>query len=812
MASSGLGQPTPATPPTRSAPPAAEGQPRARIPALAPFEDRLIREIRVVGLKDVSEQLVRNQIRAAAGRPMKVETVESDVARLVRLGRFREVSASVQPYDDQSVGVVYTLTEAPVIRSVEVAGNRQVSDQEIAAEVNILAGTPVDPFQIDRSLRKIKDLYKAKGYYQADVTVDEKELAESQILLFRVREGERLRVTDIRFDGNKAIESGLLRPNVNTSVWNIFSAGTLDDAVLDQDVSNLITYYKDRGYLDVRIDRAIRPSPDGKEAIITFIIEEGPLYTLRAVRAELDAGGGMISTGKPTTVYSEEQLAGLMLIKAGDVYSLDKIRKSIEAVTDAYGKLGYADVRVNRVELRDPEKPEVELLLLITEGRRFKTGVIGTRGNEITRQNVVRRQLRFYPDRPLDTVGIRQSEQNLRETGLFAGNRNDGPPPRVIVQNEREDEPGYRDALVEVQETNTGSLSFGAAVSSDQGLIGSITLRQENFDIADFPDSFDELFRGRAFRGGGQQFNLVASPGTQTQNYSISIAEPYLFESDYSGSIGGGYNSREFDDYREQRFGGQMAVGRRFGERWTGSITARGQYVDIGGLDSDSIIDLLEVEGQNVLTGIGARLRRTTLDSNFRPSRGSRIELTVERVGALGGDYQFTKLGASGTVYFTVYEDFMGRKTIVNFRNSVNYIPEGEDEVPIFERYFLGGRDFRGFDFRGVSPRGFKNGQNPGDPPVLTNDPSGGTFSFFAGVEIEHPIIQEVIKGVAFIDTGTVTNNPGFEEYRVSVGVGIRLYLEQLGPVPLAFDFGFPLLKEDGDQEQLFSFSLDLPF
>ena len=113
----------------------------------------------------------------------------------------------------------------------------------------------------------------------------------------------------------------------------------------------------------------------------------------------------------------------------------------------------------------------------------------------------------------------------------------------------------------------------------------------------------------------------------------------------------------------------------------------------------------------------------------------------------------------------------------------------------------------RGFKFRTVSPKGIRH-----DTMTQGDDPVGGTWMFFAGTEVQQPLYKDIVSGVVFIDTGTVSDEVSFSEYRVSVGVGIRLFIEPLGPVPLAFDFGFPLLKEDGDDERLFSFSIDLPF
>ena len=135
---------------------------------------------------------------------------------------------------------------------------------------------------------------------------------------------------------------------------------------------------------------------------------------------------------------------------------------------------------------------------------------------------------------------------------------------------------------------------------------------------------------------------------------------------------------------------------------------------------------------------------------------------------------------------------------------STDYIFGGD--APVYNRFYLGGRSFRGFDFREVSPKGISLFG------TQTDDPVGGDWLFFAGAQYEFPLIQEMLTGVVFLDTGTVINDPGFDDYRASVGAGIRIYIPQFGPVPLAFDFGFPIQKEDSDDTQVFSFSAELPF
>ncbi len=778
--------------------------PSIEAPPPSAWDGRPVVWIRFEGLSRVSEQFARNQLRTREGRPFSEEISRDDVRLLYRLGEFRKVDARVEAAGDGGVGVVYIVEEAPIITDVQAVGNRRLSDDEIAeivAGVRLLAGTPVDEFQVDRAIRAIEERYRAKGYYNVDVTLDREEMDRSGIVLFRIREGERIKVTDIRFEGATAFTAKQLRPELSTKTAGIFERGPVDDAVLDRDVSAIVQFYRNRGYLDVRADRQIIPSPDGKEAIIVFLIDEGPLYTLRSVRIRAIDEDGELS-------MTSEQIVGLMEVKPGDPFALRDMVRAVEAIREAYWRMGYADAQVRSDELRDPAAGAgvVDLLLTIDEGGRTRTGEVRIAGNSLTQHKVVRRELQdagVRPDRPLDPRAVEEAETRLNQTRLF-----EVGSVRATIQPERPDFPGYRDVLVEVEETNTGSLSFGAAIGSDSGVTGLINLEQRNFDLLDYPSSFTEFVRGEAFRGAGQNFFISAQPGTEVQTYAIGLSEPRLFETDYS--LGGQvfYRDREYDDYDEQRFGGRASVGRRFGDRWLGTMLLRTEWVQLDDIDADAPVDVFAVADRHLVTGIGATMTRTTVpvSERFRPTRGTRLELGIEQVGALGGDFDFTRATLGYQIFLAVWEDYLGRKGVLSFKTNAGYLfPEGE--APVYERFYLGGRSFRGFDFRTISPKGIRN-----DTGTLGNDPVGGDWTFFAGVEYEHPVWRDVVAFVAFMDTGTVTNEPGFEDYRVSVGAGVRLYIPALGNAPLAFDFGFPIVEQDGDDEQLFSFSIDLPF
>lgn len=807
--------------------------PSAPQPTLDPNEGRLLRDVRLVRpvrgaearlepVPEATANLARNQIRSEVGRPYRAEAVREDVRRLARLGSFHTVETYLEPQADGTVVLTFVLVERPVIQDVQCVGNRVLSDQEILAEADILVGTPVEASQIDRACRRIEALYTRKGYYLARVEKDDKVLEETGVLILRIREGERVKVTDIRFEGNKAFTPRELKTAIRTRVaFPIFEKGPLDDDVLTDDTAALVAFCRDRGYLDARADRRVQLSPDNREAIVTFLIDEGPLYTLKHVRVRytdrdtvervkldvLNDPASPITSVTPEQaravgagVYSEAQIGGLMGVKPGDAYGVRAVEQGVRAVADAYGQLGYTDARVElRREVRELDRPEVGVVLFIAEGKRHRTGEVIIQGNPITRSEVIARQVQVRPDRPLDTTAVEETRRRLAQLRLF------DPAPGKVTVTLLPPEDDHRDVLVEVAETNTGSFNFGVGVNSDAGVIGTLSIRQRNFDVTNVPRSWDQVFGGGAFRGAGQDFDITLAPGDRTQEYSMGLTEPYFLESDYS--LGGRvyYTARAFREYDVERYGGRVELGRRFGSRLRADLTFRNEWAELSDIEPDAPTDYFDSADQRLISGLGLRLSRSTTDRPIVPTRGTRVAVAAEQVGLLNNDVWFTKFSTDYSAYFTLNETFEGLRTVLAVSLKADWIPQDPGDVPTYERFYLGGRTMRGLALRTVSPRGVQQSGAPADEPV------GGLWSFFAGTELQVPV-HEVVSFAFFVDSGTVLNDPGLTDYRVCVGAGLRLNVPVLTQVPLAFDFGVPLLKESTDRTRFFTFSLDIPF
>ncbi|MEO1008981.1 MAG: outer membrane protein assembly factor BamA [Planctomycetota bacterium] len=761
-------------------------------------------------LDPVLERTVLNQIRTRTGTALDPATLLRDRRTLDRLGRFERIVVEALPQGDGSIVVIFTLDPQPLVQAVQPIGNRQLSEQDIGRLASKLLLNPIDPVQIQNVARDIEKAYELLGYFQAQVTPDFGEVEETGILYFRIREGDRLRVTGVRFNGNAVFSDRKLRSQIETSVYSpILDRGRFDEARVEADVQALLAFYRDRGYVDVRADWQRIDAPNNREVIVVFQIAEGERYTVRDILVDYaDAADPEFAPR-----LSPDQVRGLMSIKTGDVYNASLITESVEDLYAALAKLGYTLTEVAVEDLSDAQRSVVDLRVAIRQGTPSRVGLVTVIGNDITKTRVVLRFVELEPDTPADIHERRRIEdsdgdrtQQQLERSRFFGPLG-RPDVRVVLQPERVPGDPYRDVLISVQETRTGQFNFGAAVSSDTGVFGQISLVETNFDITDVPESVDELLARRAFRGGGQTLALRVEPGNERQEYSLRFTEPFLLETNTSFSAETFIRTRDFDDFDRQRIGAGVGVGRRFGQRWQGTLSLSGEQVTINDIPPDRPVDIFEAGGTSVLDSIGVSVSRSTLNDPFLPTRGTRISLGADQAGALGGDWEFTRLTARGVVYVPIREDFLGRATVANFSSRLGYIPQSTSAVPVFERFNTGGAAFRGFDVRGIGPVGIQN-----DTGELGGDQVGGNWELFFGVEIQQPFINENLRLVAFVDSGTILEEPGLQDYRVSVGFGFRVIIPQLTPVPLAFDFGFPIRDEPEDDERLFTFTVEVPF
>jgi len=343
-------------------------------------------------------------------------------------------------------------------------------------------------------------------------------------------------------------------------------------------------------------------------------------------------------------------------------------------------------------------------------------------------------------------------------------------------------------------ETQTGRLMLGVGVNSNAGLIGNITLDEQNFDWRRFPRSWEDIRNATAWRGGGQQFRIQASPGTVYQQYLINFHNPYLFDTPISFGTSGSYFTRIYQDWTEKRLGGRFSLGYQFlyDPNLSTVLSLRAENVNISNPPANPPTQLQEVLGNNAFFSAKWELIHDTRDSAFLATQGHRIDIGLEQAF---GSFTFPRATINLSQHFLLHErpDTSGRHTL-SFNNQTGFTGAN---TPIYENFFAGGyTTLRGFYFRGASP--LDNGVQV-----------GGHFMFINSVEYMFPITgDDMLRGVAFTDFGTVepSTEMQWQDFRVAPGLGLRVTIPAMGPAPIALDFAVPVHHAPGDQLQLFSF------
>ncbi|MBN1437737.1 MAG: outer membrane protein assembly factor BamA [Sedimentisphaerales bacterium] len=755
------------------------------------YDGQIVRQVRIEGNSLVPAGDILANIRTHSGAAFNSEMVEDDARRVVLMPEVYNVEWSVIPVEGQ-VDLVFTVTESPRISELIIVGNNSFDEETLLRELNFQSGDFLDLYLVNSGVENLLRFYHSKGYYSAEVTLNERALATENRVVYLIVEGAQLRINSVTFEGNTLPAWRLATKISTTAYFPILFKGLLDDEQLRRDVETLAGYYHDEGFLDARVFARKDINEQQTRAAVTFVIEEGMRYHISD-----------ISFSGNERFSDEELIEQLTDFEIGDILTSGRRTTAQRVVARTYGAEGYIYTRVNILRQFTEEPGEVQVVFDIDEGSIFDLGRVIVRGNTETRDRVVRREFDrhgFLPGGLYNTDAMERGRRRLLGNGLFSD----------VNVTPIGNEPQQRDALVEVEETQTGMIMMGVGMDTNSGLVGQFSLQQQNFDLSRWPTSLEDLFSGRAFVGGGQRLRLDLEPGTEVTRGRLNFYEPYLFDQPYYLDLSLYLTRRGRECYMERRIGSAVTLGHRFDNNWSVDVGFRAEVIDISDLDigysipndptSPLIVispqDVIDVEGSNILSSVSFGVGHDTTDSMFRPSEGHIFRAGWEQVGVPGGDFTFADLSSSFHAFHTIYTDIVERRTVLSGHIEGRTIL---GNAPVFERYYAGGiGNLRGFDYRGVSPR-----------DGIDDDPIGSDYMLTMGTELSHPLFEETFYGKLFIDTAIISEGP----YRVTAGFGLELLVPQLfQTIPMHFDFGFPIYSDDKDDEQVFSFSFGLNF
>ena len=737
-------------------------------------------EIRHVGPISVSDELIKANIRVKQGDTYSRTSIDDDVRNLYNTGYFYNIQV-LEEVKGTEVSLAYVVQGKPTLMDIKFEGNDKFSVSKLKKEVKSKVGDPLDERKLFTDAQAIKTKYQKSGYQKTEVkySLNIVEATGRGSVTFEIVESPKVRVKQIVFDGAQAFSQRKLAKTIKTRErwfmsW-LTGSGVLKDDQFEEDKEKLADFYRNEGYIDFEIKDVKFDQLTPKKMAITFVLFEGKQYKVGTV----DIKGNSLFT-KDEIIEQLKRSRGKAAVgehgleaDAGGTFSPKALSRNIDRLQDVYGAKGYIDAKVVAVKTPNTETGTMDLVYQIQENQKSFIEKIEIRGNAVTKDKVIRRELAVAPGEVFDMVRVKLSQKRLEGLDYFE---------RVNAQPEPTDIPNRRNLVMSVEEKRTGNLSLGAGFSSVDSVVGFVELSQGNFD----------LFKAPTFTGGGQKFRLRAAVGTQRQDYQISFIEPWFLERKLALGVDLYHRELSFlsDLYDEKRTGGRLSLTRALGSDFLiGTASYTLEDVGIKNVNPAASPTILAEAGTRLVSKMGANIAYDTRNSTFLPNGGQRTELSTEMAGGpFGGETDFYKLEAKTAWYFKGFAE--GHVFELNGR--VGVVEEYGDttRVPLFDRYFLGGLySLRGYRFRQVGPRD------------VQGEPIGGGTYWYSTAEYSIPIIER-LRFALFYDIGMVYqdsysfsekgNNTGF--FNDNWGLGFRLNL----PIgPLRLDYGVPI-KDDG--------------
>ncbi|MBI3211537.1 MAG: BamA/TamA family outer membrane protein, partial [Simkania negevensis] len=502
------------------------------------------------------------------------------------------------------------------------------------------------------------------------------------------------------------------------------------------------------------------------------------------------------------TLISTDKIKKHLKIHSGDPYSPEEMQSSIQNIKDLYGKDGYIETKVAPTLHLSEKEPVYDVKIEIEEGKQFRVGLIRVLGNVHTKKNVILRESLLVPGQVFDSRFLKYTQQKLEAIGYFKS-------VNVYAVKTSEDEQmgeNYRDVIIEVDESPTGSAAIFFGLSTMEDVFVGIDLAENNFDHRGLTRFWKDGFS--SLRGAGEYAHVKAQVGVKQQIYSMAWINPYFNDSLWRFGSDLSYSKSELQskDYKVYSLGGSLFGSYPINAYWTfgWKYRLRNAVIDIHGVENEEA--QRERKNSGLVSGLGASLSFDSTDNPFKPHQGFRSVIEGELAGVRRHSdtdrmFPFFRIGYLNAYYYPVWRKGT-LKTRCDFKFNCPFASGDPSLLPLSERFFLGGEtSVRGYKPYILGPK-FKKKNGTKD----SDDPTGGVSSALLSVEyMQH--FHKIFDGFIFFDGGSISPKRfDIPDFRMSAGLGVRF--ELINRIPLTFGVGFPINPKSKDDVRKFFFSM----
>ena len=750
-----------------------------------------ISDIRVQGLLRVTPGTVFNAMTIDIDDEATPTSLRATIRELYQTGYFKDVSVS----RDGDILLV-KVSERPAIVSIEIEGNKAVPTEALleglAAE-GLKEGEIFKQATLDRVRIELTKQYVAQGQYTANIETKIKELPRNRVEIeIEVEEGKRATISQIAFVGNDVFDTETLLAQMElkqpTLLGFITGENRYSREKLQGDLEAIEAFYTDRGYVEFKINSTqISMTPDRKQVYITISVSEGERHLINEVELVGDLDD-----------VNPEELEKLIAVSEGQLYSSALLTATEEFITEQLGRYGYTFATATAVsEVNDDGMVDVKFM--VNTGKRTYVNTLNFIGNSVTRDHVLRREMRQLEGAWASTTLIDMSKVRLERLGFFSD---------VTVETPQvPGEDGLIDVNINVSEQSTGAITGSLGYQKITGLILGASIQKNNI------------------AGTGKNIGLAMDWGDYRKSFSYNFTNPYFTPSGISRGISiyirdTDYSTLNLNAFSTSALGAGARFGFPIGETRQLQFAGRVEYTDVSqsGFEAVEISDFIQDVGSKFLNyKVEGLWSQDTRNRAIFATRGGRKTVALE-VATPGSDLQFYRANLKLEQFFPV--PGLNRNFAFMMRSNVGY---GEsygktERYPFYEHFYAGGfGSVRGYERASLGPRSVYLQNFNSDVP---GRPFGGNVLVELTGEFVFPLPflkdRTQVRSVAYFDAGNVFSShcseeslncfsPTLKELRASMGLSVS-WLTRMGP--MSFSLGYPINDTEYDESEVFGFEL----